>query len=162
MKEGSTKKVEVDKQLIFRSLIRNEYSFDTVWKAGYYGIIYSFGDYSIEDLARFVCCFNQIKSNDAIKAYINNKYHAPKNKPKHKSNYMGIYQIVNKKTRECYIGSSNNVSSRLKGHKRLLERGMHHCYPLQKSWNQHGKECFSFHPIEKVMDGDILLAKEIS
>lgn len=155
-----TGKGKVDKKLILKSLIRNGYSFDAVWKAGYYGILHSFGKYDTEDLVKFVYCFDQVKSNNTIKAYMNNKYHTSKNNPKQKQDYMGIYQITNKKTRECYIGSSSNIHSRIKGHRRLLKRGRHACYLLQVSWNKHGEGAFDFCGREKVIDRDILLAKE--
>lgn len=47
----------------------------------------------------------------------------------------GVYQIVNKRTGKRYIGSSDNVRSRLRGHLRDLEKGCHSNTPLQTEWN---------------------------
>lgn len=55
---------------------------------------------------------------------------------------VGIYVI------ECgsrvYVGQSQNVEHRFKDHRRRLMKGTHNNPKLQRAWNLHGKEAFSF------------------
>jgi group I intron endonuclease len=56
----------------------------------------------------------------------------------------GIYLIRNERTGKVYVGQSTNIHRRRQSHVRLLSRGVHHCAPLQYSWNKYGGEVFSF------------------
>jgi group I intron endonuclease len=56
----------------------------------------------------------------------------------------GIYQIRNTANNRIYIGSSYDISSRIKAHKNALRRGDHRSVVLQRSWNKYGKEAFEF------------------
>lgn len=62
----------------------------------------------------------------------------------------GIYRIVLRETGECYIGQSANVRSRWHDHRRLLNRGSHHCAKLQVAWSRHGAAAFDFVLVEQV------------
>lgn len=48
----------------------------------------------------------------------------------------GVYAIRCKQTGKCYIGSSENIKSRITIHKRLLAAGKHHNPGLQKDYNR--------------------------
>lgn len=58
----------------------------------------------------------------------------------------GIYQILNKINRKCYIGSSagHGFRNRWVTHYRQLENNKHHSISLQRAWNKYGKENFEF------------------
>lgn len=60
----------------------------------------------------------------------------------------GVYCILNLVNGKHYIGSSMNVSERIKCHTKLLMRGSHHSKKLQNSWNVHGFENFRFDILE--------------
>jgi len=60
----------------------------------------------------------------------------------------GIYCIKNLITNKVYIGSSVNIQSRLKTHKHSLLNNKHHSLKLQRSYNKHGIEIFSFEILE--------------
>ena len=64
-----------------------------------------------------------------------------------KNNNSGIYQITNIITGSLYIGSSNNISRRLTGHKLQLAENKHDNGFLQAAYNKYGKEAFVFNPI---------------
>jgi len=46
---------------------------------------------------------------------------------------IGVYAIVNTKTRMAYVGSSQNIKKRFVCHHSFLKKGKHHCAYLQKS-----------------------------
>lgn len=60
----------------------------------------------------------------------------------------GIYCIENIDTGKKYYGSSMNVEWRLEQHRRGLRKGNHINVYLQRSYNLHGPDKFSFTPIE--------------
>ena len=62
----------------------------------------------------------------------------------------GIYLIKNVVNGKVYVGSSINITNRWSWHKNALKRGNHHSIYLQRAWNKHGKESFSFETIEEV------------
>lgn len=68
--------------------------------------------------------------------------------------YQGVYKIENLINGKVYIGSSNDVESRLKRHFRELHKGVHPNNHLQRSFNKYGPECFLFEPIERLSDSD--------
>lgn len=73
----------------------------------------------------------------------------------------GIYQVLNKKTWECYIGQSNDIWSRWRQHRAALNTSKHHSLKLQESWKQWGGECFEFRIIEECLpEKQILLNLE--
>ena len=55
-----------------------------------------------------------------------------------------IYEIKNKITGKRYIGSSKDYKVRWKRHLNELLKDKHHCSYLQRSFNKHGSEAFSF------------------
>jgi len=57
---------------------------------------------------------------------------------------IGIYGIINQESKKAYIGQSIDVMNRLRSHKRHLKKGQHHCVYLQRAWNKHGFEQFTF------------------
>ena len=72
----------------------------------------------------------------------------------------GIYRIINKQTKERYIGMSKDIGERWKSHLYLLKNNKHHCKKLQESWNLYGYENFSFEVVE-VCKKTELVQKEI-
>lgn len=72
----------------------------------------------------------------------------------------GIYAIHNNKNDKWYIGSSNDVSRRLKTHKRELQNGSHNNLLLQHEYNSYGADSFSFIVLVKDVPEDMLLAYE--
>lgn len=61
---------------------------------------------------------------------------------------IGIYKIENEITNQCYIGSSKNIKKRIMNHKYYLKNNIHHSKYLQRSYEKHGKDCFSFEILE--------------
>ena len=56
----------------------------------------------------------------------------------------GIYKIVNVKTGDFYIGSSNNLEKRRKSHLYLLKNNRNKCKILQNAWDKYGEENFEW------------------
>lgn len=56
----------------------------------------------------------------------------------------GVYIITNKVNGKIYVGSSLNVTIRLRAHKNALLRNDHENKHLQKSWNKYGQDKFEF------------------
>lgn len=71
----------------------------------------------------------------------------------------GIYKIQNTKNKKIYIGSSINVESREYKHFWMLDKNIHDNLYLQKSYNKHGKDFFTFELIEEC-SYDQLIEKE--
>ena len=61
----------------------------------------------------------------------------------------GIYKITNEATGRFYIGSSIHTEERFACHTRDLQANKHINPILQRSWNKHGENSFSFHVIEE-------------
>lgn len=74
---------------------------------------------------------------------------------------VGIYQIKNTKTGECYVGSSLRIYDRLKAHMVNLLKGTHINMYLLQSWKQYGPESFDFSILEIVTDDKVLSEREI-
>ena len=70
---------------------------------------------------------------------------------------MAIYQIRNVKNNKVYVGSSVNVKRRLRSHRSLLLKGVHHSIHLQRAFNIEGKDVFVFEILEYVNDTEELL-----
>lgn len=62
----------------------------------------------------------------------------------------GIYQITNKHNGKKYIGSSINVFKRWEQHINDLHYGVHHSHILQKDWDKHSLNDFTFEILEHV------------
>lgn len=74
----------------------------------------------------------------------------------------GIYAIVNKNTKQMYIGQSADIEIRWKAHKRELRNNYHRNNHLQRSWNKYGESTFEFIIIEELAnDKELLHEKEI-
>ena len=72
----------------------------------------------------------------------------------------GIYQIKNTINGKVYIGSTFNYIKRIREHKWLLSKNIHHSVKLQRAWNKHGKEAFEFSIIEYVVNQEDLVIRE--
>lgn len=46
-----------------------------------------------------------------------------------------VYALHNEETGEYYIGSTGNLQQRVRKHLKMLEKGVHHCKPLQEAYN---------------------------
>ncbi len=62
---------------------------------------------------------------------------------------IGIYKIINNKTKKIYIGKSNNIPNRWLTHKSDLRLGIHHNANLQKDYGLYGLDTFKFGVIEQ-------------
>lgn len=68
-----------------------------------------------------------------------------------------IYKITNQNTGMCYVGSASNHTTRWANHRYLLRRDRHPNSRMQRSWNAHGEDAFSFEIIEELgRDADII------
>lgn len=70
-----------------------------------------------------------------------------------KSNFSGVYIIVNLDNKKVYIGSTRNISRRLKEHEAKLRKCKHHVCEMQKDYNN--GNLFIAYPLTKVqlLDG---------
>ena len=66
----------------------------------------------------------------------------------------GIYQIRNLRNGKRYVGSSQDVESRWKGHRWNLRKGTHQNRHLQAAWNKYGECRFVFEILEKASEAD--------
>lgn len=64
------------------------------------------------------------------------------------SEMIGVYQITCRVTGKRYIGSSQNIEARWSQHKTDLKAGRHINKHLQRAWNKHGCETFSWTILE--------------
>lgn len=73
----------------------------------------------------------------------------------------GIYIIINKVNKKVYVGSAKNFVKRWARHLRDLRAGKHSSVKLQRSFNKHGEDSFSFQSVENVeYEKDIIIARE--
>lgn len=61
---------------------------------------------------------------------------------------IGIYKLRNTVNDHFYIGSSINLETRWRDHKKHLRKGIHFNNILQKAWIKYGESCFLFEIIE--------------
>jgi len=80
----------------------------------------------------------------------------------YKEPVMCVYQIVNKRTGEKYVGSTNNFQHRRSQHWCTLKRcaSNNKSPKLQSAYNEHGKEAFSFSILEIIKDKNYLVIRE--
>ena len=71
-----------------------------------------------------------------------------------KERISGVYHIKNLVNGKVYIGSSIDINKRWKEHINSLRIFKHHSYKLQRAWDKHGEDNFSFEIIE-IFNGDI-------
>lgn len=71
-----------------------------------------------------------------------------------------IYKITNKVTGMFYVGSARRTGDRLRTHKALLVKRKHPNYKIQKDFNLHGWDSFSFEILELIEDVSIIFDKE--
>lgn len=76
-----------------------------------------------------------------------------------KISFSGIYCIINSITGKIYIGSSKNISQRIRGHLKDLKANKHRNLHLQNSYNLYGSNSFYFCCVETCCN-DILIEKE--
>lgn len=62
----------------------------------------------------------------------------------------GIYKIINRITKDFYIGSSMDCYKRMYQHQTLLRHNKHHAPHLQRAWNKYGQENFEYIVLEYV------------
>lgn len=73
---------------------------------------------------------------------------------------MGIYYIQNTKSEKFYIGSSQDVFSRIASHFAMLGSNSHHNIHLQRAYNKSREDCFVWGICEEVTEEDMLLQTE--
>jgi group I intron endonuclease len=61
----------------------------------------------------------------------------------------GIYKITNEITGKFYIGSSKDIDQRFGEHRMMLNNNKHINIILQRSWNKHGANNFTFSILEE-------------
>lgn len=59
----------------------------------------------------------------------------------------GVYKIINAITGDFYIGSSNNIDSRMYQHRYELSKNKHGNPHLQRAWRKYGEQAFVFETI---------------
>ena len=69
----------------------------------------------------------------------------------------GIYKITNTVNGKFYIGSSADIAQRFCAHKSDLRRNAHNNPILQRAWNKHGPDKFTFEIIEECSSDQKLL-----
>jgi len=65
---------------------------------------------------------------------------------------IGVYEIRNLTTGECYIGMSKWIAARWSQHLDLLGEGKHPNRKLQFAWQEHGEGMFAFRVLEITAD----------
>ena len=68
----------------------------------------------------------------------------------------GIYLITCIPTGKVYVGQSLDMKSRWGEHRSLLIRGKHDNGYLQRAWNKHGSDGFTFAILEEVEPGRLI------
>lgn len=67
----------------------------------------------------------------------------------------GIYRVTNKINNKSYVGQSQNVVSRLNGHRKMLLNNVHGNQHLQNAWNKYGEENFEFVILEECTTNEL-------
>jgi group I intron endonuclease len=66
------------------------------------------------------------------------------------ASFSAVYQIRNVVNGKVYVGQTVNLTDRWALHRRELNKGIHHCFRLQRAWVKHGEIAFVFEIIEAV------------
>lgn len=61
-----------------------------------------------------------------------------------------VYKIINLTNAKFYVGSTIEIKTRFRTHRRKLRAGNHHCPHLQNAWNKYGEESFVFRVVDVV------------
>lgn len=69
----------------------------------------------------------------------------------------GIYRIRCLGNGKVYIGQALDIRHRWTEHRRLLERGKHHSFHLQRAWDKYGADAFVFEVLEELPGDPVLL-----
>ena len=72
---------------------------------------------------------------------------------------MGIYKITNKVNNKIYIGQSQDIITRIKGHKNTLKANTHFNLHLQRAYNKYGIDNFIYE-IKEECNEDIINNRE--
>lgn len=72
----------------------------------------------------------------------------------------GIYKITNIESGKFYIGSSKEIETRFTDHKNDLRKNNHSNIILQRSWNLHGEDKFTFEIIEECSPDQCLIREQ--
>jgi group I intron endonuclease len=72
----------------------------------------------------------------------------------------GVYAIRNVETGECYVGSSVDVPSRWRHHRKTLRRNCSKHPPLQLAWDKYREDGFEFLVLEEIADISKLIERE--
>lgn len=67
-----------------------------------------------------------------------------------KGGISGIYAIRNSVNGWAYVGQAVDFDRRWRVHRGDLNKGTHHCRPLQRAWIEHGETAFVFEVIEAI------------
>ena len=72
----------------------------------------------------------------------------------------GVYALKNKVARKLYIGSTVELSKRIRGHINMLKKEMHHSPHLQYAWSNSLPTAFSVIILEVVENESLLIERE--
>jgi len=76
-----------------------------------------------------------------------------------KDKKIGIYKITNTTNNKVYIGQSQDIVTRLRGHKATLKVNTHFNIHLQRAYNKYGINSFSYETLEECSE-DIINERE--
>lgn len=71
-----------------------------------------------------------------------------------------VYQIFNTINCKFYVGSSLQLKTRWRKHRRELNANKHHCPHLQAAWNLYGADAFELRVVQVVAEAANLMAEE--
>lgn len=72
----------------------------------------------------------------------------------------GIYHIKNTNNGKFYIGSTIDADVRWTRHKYELNKGIHHCLYLQRSWDKHGSDAFKFCMVNPCTEEELVIIEQ--
>lgn len=72
----------------------------------------------------------------------------------------GVYKVCNIVDGNVYVGSAANLQRRKARHFRALRLGTHHNQHLQRAWDKHGEQCFTFEVVECVPKPALLIREQ--
>lgn len=74
----------------------------------------------------------------------------------------GVYSILHTGSGKRYVGSSVNLDARLKKHLRLLRKGEHHSYKLQRDWNKYSEGAFEIEVLLRCSVEELLSKEQLA